>query len=45
MEELGINVIFGGHYATESLGVKALSRHLERKFDLETRFIACPTDA
>ena len=27
-EELGINVLYGGHYATETFGVKALAAHL-----------------
>jgi len=45
IEELGINVIFGGHYATETLGLKALAGHLRRKFRLETRFIELPTGA
>jgi len=41
--EYGLNVIFGGHYATETLGVKALARHLEEKFGLETIFLDVPT--
>jgi dinuclear metal center YbgI/SA1388 family protein len=41
--EYGLNVIYGGHYATETLGVKALARHLEIKFDLETTFLDIPT--
>ena len=45
MEELRLNVVFGGHYATESLGVKALARHLDAEFQLETRFIDLPTQA
>ena len=45
IEELGINVIFGGHYGTETLGLKALAAHLHREFRLETRFIALPTGA
>src|ERR1035438_9979778 len=27
-EELGLNVFYGGHYATETFGVKALAAHL-----------------
>ncbi len=38
-EELGVNVIFAGHYATERLGVKALGEHLREKFGLEVSFI------
>lgn len=45
IEELGINVVFGGHYGTETLGLKALAAHLRREFRLETRFIALPTGA
>lgn len=42
-EEYGLNVVFAGHYATETVGLKALARHLESKFDLETTFIDLPT--
>src|SRR5919202_6005567 len=31
-EELGISVIYAGHYATETLGVQALGRHLADRF-------------
>ena len=41
--EYGLNVIYGGHYATETLGVKALARHMEEKFGLETTFLDIPT--
>ncbi len=41
--EAGINVLFGGHYKTETLGVKALGKHLEEKFGVETFFIDIPT--
>ena len=42
-EEGGINVVYAGHYATETVGVKALAAHLERRFRLETFFIDHPT--
>ena len=42
-EERGINVIYAGHYATETVGVKALGKHLEDRFGLETFFIDHPT--
>lgn len=42
-EELGINVIYGGHYATETFGVKALSGHLSKRFGLPWTFIDHPT--
>jgi len=38
-EEMGVNVIFAGHYATERLGPLALGQHLKEKFGLETVFI------
>jgi dinuclear metal center YbgI/SA1388 family protein len=41
--ERKLNVIYGGHYATETLGVKALARHLEETFGLETTFLDVPT--
>jgi dinuclear metal center YbgI/SA1388 family protein len=41
--ELGLNVIFGGHYATETLGVRALGRHLSDRFGLRTVFLDVPT--
>jgi dinuclear metal center YbgI/SA1388 family protein len=44
-QELGLNVVFGGHYATETVGLKALAQHLEEKFDLETVFLDLPTGA
>jgi dinuclear metal center YbgI/SA1388 family protein len=42
-EELGINVFYGGHYATETFGVKALCAMLSEKFDLPWEFIDHPT--
>jgi putative NIF3 family GTP cyclohydrolase 1 type 2 len=42
-EELGLNVLYGGHYATEALGVKALAQHLSRKFKLPWVFLDHPT--
>lgn len=42
-EELGVNVLYGGHYATETFGVKALAAHLSEKFGLEWEFIDHPT--
>jgi dinuclear metal center YbgI/SA1388 family protein len=41
--ELGIAVLYGGHYATETLGVKALGAEIERTFNLPWSFIAAPT--
>lgn len=41
--ESGINVYYGGHYATETFGVCALARHLEQRFQLPWEFIDLPT--
>jgi len=42
-EELGMNLWLGGHYATETFGVKALAAQLSKKFKLAFEFIDCPT--
>jgi len=42
-EELGINVLYGGHYATETFGVKALAAELARRFKLPWIFLDHPT--
>ncbi|MBU0980399.1 MAG: Nif3-like dinuclear metal center hexameric protein [Nanoarchaeota archaeon] len=42
-KELGLNIIFAGHYATETLGLKALAGHLKKKFKISTAFIDLPT--
>jgi len=42
-EELGLNVFYGGHYATETFGVKALAAHLAKKFKLPWEFLDHPT--
>lgn len=41
--ELGLNVFYGGHYATETWGVRALARHLEEAFFLSWTFIDEPS--
>jgi len=41
--ELGLNVYLGGHYATETWGVRALAAHLEERFDLPWTFIDAPS--
>ena len=41
--ELGINVFFAGHYATETWGVKATGRLLTETFGLDVQFIDLPT--
>ncbi|NUQ70190.1 MAG: Nif3-like dinuclear metal center hexameric protein [Chthonomonadales bacterium] len=42
-EESNLNVLLAGHYATETLGVRALADHLEARLGLETVFIDHPT--
>ena len=42
-EELGINVLLAGHYATETFGVKALAEHLSQRFQLPWEFLDHPT--
>jgi len=42
-EEVGVNLLLGGHYATEVFGVKALATHLSKRFRVPWEFIDCPT--
>ena len=42
-EELGVNVFYAGHYATETFGVKALAAALSRKFRVPWTFVDHPT--
>jgi dinuclear metal center YbgI/SA1388 family protein len=42
-EELGVNIFYGGHYATETFGVKALAADVARRFRLPWEFIDHPT--
>jgi dinuclear metal center YbgI/SA1388 family protein len=42
-EELGVNILYGGHYATETFGVKALAAHIEAKFGIPWQFVDHPT--
>jgi dinuclear metal center YbgI/SA1388 family protein len=42
-EDLGLNVLYGGHYATETFGVKALAARLSAKFKLPWSFLEHPT--
>ena len=41
--EWGMNLLYAGHYATETLGVQALARELQRRFDLPWEFRDLPT--
>jgi dinuclear metal center YbgI/SA1388 family protein len=42
-EELGINLIYAGHYATETGGVKALADRVARTFELPWVFLDHPS--
>jgi dinuclear metal center YbgI/SA1388 family protein len=42
-EELGVNLFYAGHYATETFGVKALADHCGARFDLPNRFLPHPS--
>lgn len=42
-EELRLNVLYAGHYATETMGVKALAEHLQAKYGLPWVFLDHPT--
>lgn len=42
-KELKINVLFAGHYATETFGVRAIGDRLERDLGVESIFIDEPT--
>jgi len=42
-EDLGVNVLYGGHYATETFGVKALAAELAKKFKVPWEFLDHPT--
>lgn len=41
--EGGINVYYGGHYATETWGVRALAAHVHKRFGVPWEFIDYPT--
>ena len=41
--ELGVNLIYAGHYATEQVGVQALAQHLGLRFELPWEFHRHPT--
>ena len=42
-EELGLNLYFAGHYATETFGVKALARDLALRFGIDWSFVDRPS--
>ncbi len=41
--ELGLNVLYAGHYATETFGVRALAERVADRFGLEWEFLDHPT--
>jgi dinuclear metal center YbgI/SA1388 family protein len=43
VKDAKINVIFAGHYATETTGIKALLKVVKDEFDVETFFVDVPT--
>jgi dinuclear metal center YbgI/SA1388 family protein len=42
-EELGVNLFYGGHYATETFGVKALAAHVAKRYHISWEFLDHPT--
>lgn len=42
-QDMGVNILFAGHYATETFGVRALGRLLHETYGLPTIFIDNPT--
>jgi putative NIF3 family GTP cyclohydrolase 1 type 2 len=42
-ESARVNVLVAGHYQTETVGVKALGRHITEKFNIACTFIDLPT--
>jgi len=41
--EAEINVVFAGHYASETVGLKALDRHVKSRFGIPGTFVPAPT--
>lgn len=41
--ERGLVIVYAGHYATETLGVRALATHLAERYSLPWSFIHAPT--
>jgi dinuclear metal center YbgI/SA1388 family protein len=41
--ELGVHLLLGGHYATETFGVRALGAHLAERFGIDFDFVDQPT--
>jgi len=43
VKDIGMNVVFAGHHATEIVGVKDLAKVVKEKLGVETLFIDIPT--
>ncbi len=41
--ETSTSILFGGHYQTETFGIKSLGVHISQKFGIETLFFDIPT--
>ena len=41
--ESGLNVLFAGHYITETWGIKSMATHLAASMGLETNILHIPT--
>ena len=42
-EEAKINLLYAGHYATETFGVQSVAKHLSGHFNIPWKFIDCPS--
>lgn len=42
-QELGINVLYGGHYMTERFGIRALATHVAEHFNIPWEFMDDPS--
>ena len=42
-QELGINVLYGGHYKTEQFGIQALAENVSKKFKIPWSFLDDPS--
>ena len=42
-DDAGLVIIYAGHYATETLGVRAVAEHLTASFGIPSTFVVAPT--
>ncbi|HET7458909.1 MAG TPA: Nif3-like dinuclear metal center hexameric protein [Gemmatimonadaceae bacterium] len=42
-DDAGLVVIYAGHYATETLGVRAVAQHVSERFGIPWAFVSAPT--